>query len=114
MVQSVDPREPSFIFKGVSRLKNLIPAILLLSFGPLAVGLTCESLDPGLGRNLHPGPGQISELILALAVGVAGLWLLPIRRLYRAILTVPYLALAPFLVGIIAVPITCGWYGVCR
>lgn len=96
------------------RLLTLIPAILLLSFGPLAVGLTLESLDQGLGWNFHSGPGQIWGLVVALGVGVAGLWLMPIRRVYRALLTVPYLAVIPFAAGVIALPILCGWYGVCH
>ena len=71
----------------MSRPANSTMGIALLALGPFAA-------VPGLGYLLQQIPhAQTAGPVfwgLSLAVGVFGIWLLPIERLVRALLIIPY------------------------
>jgi hypothetical protein len=96
---------------GISRPGGAIAGIVLLTAGPFA----------GLGgllflKYLSPWRSEEAALLFwaaGLVVGVLGLWLLPVKRLYRALLSVPYaagmaLATMPF-----ALMLACRYFGDC-
>jgi hypothetical protein len=52
-------------------------------------------------------------LASSVLVGVAGVWLLPIKRLYRAVVSLPYGLAAAAATLMQAFPLVCAYFGDC-
>jgi hypothetical protein len=67
-------------------------------------------------EHLSPWHSQVAELlflIAGVAVGIVGVWLLPIKRLVRALLTVPYAIVMAVAAWFSSLPLVCAYFGDC-
>ena len=87
--------------------------VLLLTVGPLSTVLVFDILRRVTGWTTDDRMWGGLVLVVALVVGVVGVWLLPVRRSYRAFGTIAYLVLAAFPMWVLSLMVMCGWYGDC-
>ena len=86
-------------------------AVGLLVVGPFAVlwGLLfVEQATPW-----HSQAAEFGFWIAGVATGVAGVWLLPIRSLFKALVTLPYVGGMSTAMFIFALPLVCAYFGDC-
>jgi hypothetical protein len=95
MTKAFDPRAAIAIIAEMSRAVSMILGIGILFVGPIAVltgGWFLLETYPGRPDvTLSPLTTYILSVV-SLAVGVVGIWMLPIRPLFRYVLIPPYLA----------------------
>jgi hypothetical protein len=65
------------------------------------------------GNSWHSQPAELCFEIVALAVGLSGLWILPIKRVHRALLSVPYVFFMFAWTFMLALPLVCAYFGDC-
>jgi hypothetical protein len=58
-------------------------------------------------------PAELFAWVASIVVGVAGVWLLPIKRLPRALLTIPYVPTAAWMTLTYWLGSVCSFYGAC-
>jgi hypothetical protein len=94
-----------------SRSAAALTGIGLLVIGPFAVVHGLLFLE-----HASPWHSQLAELLFVItgvALGAVGIWLLPVRRLFRGLLMVPYVALMAIATWVSALPTVCAYFGDC-
>src|SRR4051812_22276788 len=94
-----------------SRRAFSLTGIGLAAAGPFVVVqglLFLESQNPW-----HSQGAEMLFAIAGVAAGVVGVWLLPITRRFRGLLTVPYALLMAAATWFSALPTVCGYFGDC-
>ena len=92
------------------------PAGTLAGFALLAIGPFVVVQGLLFLEHASPWHSQMAELafvIAGVALGAAGVWMLPIRRLYAGLVLVPYIALMAVAVWVSALPAVCAYFGDC-
>lgn len=79
--------------------------------GPFAVLWTLLYLQHV--SSWHSQDAELFSWIASLAAGAVGICLLPIKRLYRALIVVPYVAAMAVATFMFSLPFVCGWFGDC-
>jgi hypothetical protein len=67
-------------------------------------------------EHLSPWHSQLAEMLFivaGVALGDIGVWLLPIRRRFRGLLTVPYIPVIAVAAWFSALPVVCAYFGDC-
>jgi hypothetical protein len=88
-----------------------IASIGLLAAGPFVVLfflLTVEHTS-----RWHSQPVEACFIMAALATGLAGVWMLQIKRVYRALLTAPYVVVMLPAIFVSGLPFVCAYFGDC-
>jgi hypothetical protein len=83
----------------------------MLVIGPFAVAGGLVFVE-----HLSPWRSQVAELLFivaGVAVGVIGVWLLPVNRLFRGLLVGPYAAVAAAATWFSLLPLVCAYFGDC-
>ena len=94
-----------------SRSSTALAALGLLTVGPFVVVqglLFLEHKSPW-----HSQEAEILFIITGVVIGVLGVWLLPIMRRSRGLLTVPYVLLMAVWMWFSALPAVCSYFGDC-
>lgn len=92
------------------------PAAAIIGIVTLAVGPFALAWGGVFLEHLSPWHSQLAELLFVIAgvvIGVIGVWLLPIKRLYRGLLTGPYVVAMALAILFSLVPLVCGFFGDC-
>ena len=95
----------------MSRTTAAFAGIGLLAIAPFVVVqslLFLEHVSPW-----HSQAAELTFVFAGVALGVVGLCLLPIRRLLRVLLVVPYIAFMTAAAWVSALPAVCGYFGDC-
>jgi hypothetical protein len=93
------------------RLRKFVAGLTLLAFGPFAVTAALFWLE-----HASPWHSQTAELVfivIGVAVGSVGVWLLPISRGLRRLLLFPYAPALLVASWFFALPFACGYFGDC-
>ncbi len=94
-----------------SRLAATLTAFGLLTLGPFALVqglLFLEHKSPW-----HSQEAELLFVITGVAIGVLGLWMMPIGRRSRGLLTAPYALLMAAATWFSALPTVCSYFGDC-
>ncbi len=97
--------------KGSSRATAAIVGLALLATAPFAVMQGLLSAEHASGW--HSQDAELIFWVASVSVGLIGVWLLPIRKLFRAMVTVPYIALMAVATWISSLPAVCAYFGDC-
>jgi hypothetical protein len=94
-----------------SRILFVTFGLGLLTLAPFAVAIGLvfiEHLSPW-----HSGTAELVFIIVGVAVGVSGICLLPIKRLFRGLLIVPYAPATAAATWFSLLPFVCAYFGDC-
>ena len=94
-----------------SKAARVAGGVGLLLVGPFLV-LTAYFYAARAGH-WHSRDSDTAFWLTSMVVGLAGLWVLPLRRLVRAGLTLPYVLIASVLSFLYSAPFVCALFGDC-
>ena len=98
-------------YKVTSRGPSVIGGLALLGAAPFAI-LTAYFYAARAGH-FHSQVTDVVALATSILAGLAGLWVLPLRRLVRGVLTLPYVIGLTVLAFFYSLPFVCAYFGDC-
>ena len=104
MDKAISRPETSSVIVGAASLS-------LITLAPFAVPTACFFIERA--SHWHSQYLELSSLVAGVIVGAFGVWLWPMKRLWRILLTVPYIVVIAVLSFVYSLWWVCGLFGDC-